>query len=133
MSSQEFHTIKTFSFNPETVSYEALFQSEGIQYQIKDGFVTSSDPLLSNAVGGIKLQVREKDIERALTLIQNIDKKAKLIKVDHISYDEIFEDCPNCGTDYCFTQRLNLLQAIYYSFVKKNYYCQACKHKWKQH
>ena len=42
-----------------------MLESEGIECFVKDEAITSAHPFLSNAVGGVKLQVRESHYKRA--------------------------------------------------------------------
>lgn len=68
-------TIATFNFNTDiriTLLASAL-ESEDIPYHLKDENTLALDPLLSLAVGGVKLQVLEKNAARALELYQEIE------------------------------------------------------------
>lgn len=60
-------------------------ESEGIECWLKDENTVTIDPLLTNAVGGIKLMVTEEDYPKALELFRQIeyDRKQQL-------------ECPNC-------------------------------------
>jgi len=62
-------------------------QEDNINCWLKDENTVTIDPILTNAVGGIKLMVAESQIERALALI-NKDKEA--YKQQH--------PCPQCGS-----------------------------------
>ena len=55
-------------------------ESEGIECWLKDENTVTIDPLLTNAVGGIKLMVTEKDYPKALELFKQIeyDRKQQL-------------------------------------------------------
>ncbi len=66
-------TIKTFFYDHETILYEPKFQSEGIEYFLKDQKTVAIDPLVSNAIGGIKLQVKAEDEERGRALVAEIE------------------------------------------------------------
>jgi len=52
-------------------------QEEGINCWLKDEHTVTIDPLLSNAIGGIKLMVHETQKERAQDLLRTIINKAK--------------------------------------------------------
>jgi len=58
----------------------------GIECWLKDEHTVTIDPLLSNAIGGIKLVVKETDAEAATTLLQQFDKE--YMQSVH---------CPKCG------------------------------------
>ena len=45
-------------------------ESEGIECFAQDELMAQANPLYSNAIGGIKLQVRSSDVERASEILQ---------------------------------------------------------------
>lgn len=67
-------TIKTFVYPHEAAITTHLLESEGIEYFITDDVSIQINPLWSNGLGGVKLQVWEKDVKRTLLLLKvNID------------------------------------------------------------
>ncbi len=61
-------------------------QDAGIECYLKDENTVTIDPILSNAIGGIKLVVKEEDAEEAKQLLQLFDEEyLKAVK------------CPKCG------------------------------------
>lgn len=62
-------------------------QDAGIDCFLKDEHTVTMDPILSNAIGGIKLVVKEEDAETARQLLQQFDE-AYLRSVK----------CPKCGS-----------------------------------
>jgi len=61
-------------------------QDAGITCYLKDEHTVTMDPILSNAIGGIKLVVKEEDVEDAKTLLQQFDE-------DYLRSVK----CPKCG------------------------------------
>jgi Putative prokaryotic signal transducing protein len=61
--------IRSFDNYIEANMIAGLLESEGIQSFLQDEFTATIDPMLSNAIGGIKLVVFEKDAVRA----QNVE------------------------------------------------------------
>jgi predicted RNA-binding Zn-ribbon protein involved in translation (DUF1610 family) len=61
-------------------------QNCGIECYLKDEHTVTMDPILSNAIGGIKLVVKEEEAEEARQLLQQFDE-AYLKSII----------CPNCG------------------------------------
>lgn len=61
-------------------------QDAGITCYLKDEHTVTMDPILSNAIGGIKLVVKESDVEDAKILLQQFDE-------DYLKSVE----CPKCG------------------------------------
>jgi hypothetical protein len=52
-----------------------MLQHAGINCHIKDEYTVTIDPLLSNAVGGMKLMVQEDSVADALKLITEAEQK----------------------------------------------------------
>lgn len=63
-------TILTVTYQHELIFIQGRIESEGIETFLQDEFLIQVDPLYSNAVGGIKLQVRRNDSEKALELLK---------------------------------------------------------------
>src|SRR5687767_15699143 len=63
-------------------------QEEGIHCWLRDENTVTIDPILTNAVGGIKLMVAKTQAERARELLGEFDKQRKASII-----------CPKCGSD----------------------------------
>lgn len=59
----------------------------GIQCYLKDEYTVTMDPLLTNAVGGIKLVVNKADADEVITLMKHFDEEYRRSAV-----------CPKCGS-----------------------------------
>lgn len=66
-----FQTIATFTFPSEMYSARALLETEGIECFVKDELTAQVHNFYSQAIGGVKLQVKEEDAERARSLLIN--------------------------------------------------------------
>lgn len=66
----EYHTLKTFWLSHEAITVKSYLESEDIDCYLKDELTINADPLLSNAIGGVKLQVSELDFARAYKLLK---------------------------------------------------------------
>ena len=64
-----FTTVATFNFPSEMHSARALLETEGIECFTKDELTAQVHNFYSQAIGGVKLQVREDDAERAKELL----------------------------------------------------------------
>jgi len=62
-------------------------EAEGVRAYLQDEFTVTVDPILSNAVGGIKLLVFEEQFERARDIIEALENEYKKSFV-----------CPQCGS-----------------------------------
>jgi hypothetical protein len=63
-------TIATFDQAAQARLAQNALREAGIQVAVSDEAIVAMDWLLSNAVGGIKVQVREEDAERAVTVLE---------------------------------------------------------------
>ena len=139
MQKNELVTIRTFTHNSEALILQSLLEEEGIYVFLKDKEVIASDPFLSNAVGGVKVQVKKEDVEKALPIKEkyenslSLHKKGNLIKYKGRKFDRQFEECPKCGTEYIYVRRLTFVQELYKVFNKKEYLCVKCSHEWRMH
>lgn len=105
-----------------------LLQEYEINCHLKDENTITIDPLLSPAIGGIKLMVDEADFQKALTLI----KKAEEEYLSEIP-------CPNCKSlsltieektnkpDSFWGTLKNLIAYGQSETYTKNYRCKNCK------
>jgi hypothetical protein len=64
-------TIATFDFLPQAEIVRGRLRAEGIACELADQHLVQTDWLYSIAVGGIKLQVEARDVERALMILDN--------------------------------------------------------------
>lgn len=111
----------------------ARLENEGINCYLKDEFTVTIDPILSNAIGGIKLCVHPSQVERAKDLFQLMEAQTKQKQA-----------CPKCNSlnvQY-ITQPGKLLNwftaLISWSFtnyavdVKKVYHCFNCSNEFTE-
>jgi hypothetical protein len=99
------------------------------------------NPLLSGAAGGVQLQVRERDIERARAILA--EPAAEPEAEDDAADDpgEPVVRCPRCELEYCFHERARVVRnapmpilVIANLFVagasKLRWRCRKCEHVW---
>ena len=129
-------TIKTFFYDHETILYEPTFRSEGIDYFLKDQKTVAIDPLVSNAIGGIKLQVRIEDEERARALVAEIEANnsgtqlGDVIVVNGQKYEKTLDECPSCESEDIYIYKQSFLENLFSPFAKLERYCKNCQMKW---
>ena len=61
-------TIATFDYGHELQILKSILESEGIQCFTKDENTVNTDPLVTFAIGGVKLLVNELDLRQALVI-----------------------------------------------------------------
>jgi hypothetical protein len=68
-------TIATFIQVVDTQPAKTKLESEGIEYFIVDERILSQDWLYPIEIGGIKLQVNETDVGKAIEILHQTDSK----------------------------------------------------------
>ncbi len=63
-------TIATFTYPSEVVVIKGRLESEGIECFVKDEITAQVHNFISNAIGGVKLQVRQSDAIRATEILK---------------------------------------------------------------
>lgn len=66
-------TIAVFQYSSEALIIKGKLESENIRVFLADEYTVDTDPLVSNAIGGVKLQVNTKQVAVAKTIIKNIN------------------------------------------------------------
>ena len=84
----EIVTVKTFDNYFLASIILTRLQSDGIECYLKDEHTVTIDPILSNAIGGIKLVVKKEDEAAA----------NKLLDAYHLEY-MLSATCPKCGSN----------------------------------
>jgi hypothetical protein len=81
-SMKDFITIATFTFPADIVVLKSILDAEGIAYFFRNETAISIDPLASIAYGGIHLKVHPNDTEIVLKIIEDLNEKTNLRKID---------------------------------------------------
>jgi hypothetical protein len=69
-----FHPIRAYDNYLNANMNLGMLQGAGINCYIKDEYTITIDPLLSPALGGMKLMVDEADVQRALELLNEAEQ-----------------------------------------------------------
>ncbi len=67
-----FKTISRFQYSSEAYIVKGLLESEGIKVFVSDNVTIDTDPIISNAIGGVKLKVPTYQVEEALEILSTI-------------------------------------------------------------
>ena len=94
--------------------------------------------LYSNAVGGVKLQVKELDVQRTIKILRQEPVSADSVG-DKVREDDDKSRCPKCNSldvDYeKFSRRLVfaswLLLGIPFPIQRRKWKCRKCGYQWK--
>lgn len=88
-----FVTVAKFQYSAEAEIIKGRLESDGIKVFLKDNITIDTDPLVSNAIGGIKLKVLAKDKDRAKAILKSINAYSLNDQGEPIH-------CPNCGKNH---------------------------------
>ena len=138
MTSEEDKIIVFMTFrNPIKANIiKTRLESNGISCYLTDENIISINPLFDNSMGGIKLNIFEKDIIKA----QNIPSEDNELETDMVEGDI---KCPKCFSNNVvfsssskkkfsfFTVIISLLFLVYPFRTRKVYYCFNCGNEFK--
>lgn len=128
---EKFKTIAIFQYSHEAQIVKGRLQAEGIDVFLSDEFTVNTDPLISNAIGGVKLKVLSSQALKAQHIISKIN--------DYSLDDEGNEiACPQCGgkknklfstvkdKKSFFSFIFGLLFSVLPFYSKHRYKCENC-------
>ena len=70
-------TVANFPLPQDAYVLKSRLEAEDIPFHMKDELTVQTDNFLSNAIGGVKLQVRPTDIERVNAILAELDIQAE--------------------------------------------------------
>jgi len=122
-------TVKTFDNYFSANIVLGRLQESGVPCYLKDEYTVTIDPILSNAIGGIKLVVNESDATEATRLLDLFEKDFLKTAI-----------CPKCGGNHIeliskpgagnfITAILTWLFSSYAIAPEKIYQCQDCMYE----
>lgn len=127
-----FSKIAVFQYSTEAHIIKSRLEAEGIEAFLFDQFTVDTDPLVSHAIGGVKLKVWAEDEERALQILNSIPDYA----VDDRGHEIICDVCGSHKVELVPSVKgAKSLLAFLFSFFtttlpvygKHEYRCQNCK------
>ena len=132
MEEEKFIFLRRFQYSSEAIIYQGKLESQGIQVFMRDNNIVDSNPLYSNAVGGVKMFVKTEDFDKANEILGEVS----LYAVDD---DHQLIKCPKCGEaqvemETTIRNWKTLWNVIWLGFLallfeKHKYICQNCKNE----
>ena len=129
---ENFKLVRSYQYSSEAQIFCGKLESEGVEVYLRDINTVDSNPIWSNAVGGVKLFVKSEDLEKANRILSEISQ----FSVNE--HNELIK-CPNCGaeeiemvTSIKDTKSLlafifSLLFVLMPFYSKHRYKCNKCK------
>ncbi|WP_299112503.1 DUF2007 domain-containing protein [uncultured Winogradskyella sp.] len=115
--------LAVFEYSTEAQLIKSKLDSEGVQTMLMDEKTIDSDPLISQAIGGVKLLVHNDDLDKAVKIYNDV---RTYIKDDN--GNEMV--CPKCSSNRILIadlERKNLFFMLFPFFESKKYICNDCK------
>jgi tetratricopeptide (TPR) repeat protein len=149
-SGERFITIAAFSHPTEAYIPKTKLEIEGIPSFLANEYIVNMYWLYSNAVGGVKLQVKAGDVEEALAIITPASLTSEEIEEDQEDAVEDDSQCPNChSTDITYEKYrmgwvfaswlLSGFSLLFFfgitggfpiPFLKRKWHCRDCGYEW---
>jgi len=129
---EQFQIVGRYQYSSEALIFKGKLESEGIEVYIIDNNIVDSNPLYSNAVGGIKLFVKSEDLEKAQLVLSDVSQYS-------LNENNQLIKCPKCNAEQVemvtsikdirsFLAFLFSVLVVYMPFYSKHKYkCQSCK------
>lgn len=90
--SDTFKTIARYQYSTEAQIVKGRLEADGIPVFLSDNLTIDTDPLVSNAIGGVKLKVLSKDALKAQHILETIKKYS-------VDDDGNTIHCPSCNSE----------------------------------
>jgi len=127
----ELRTIYTTPNNIEAHIFKQKLENEGIECILTDEHIVSVNTFYNQAVGGIKVQVKESDYARAMEVI----KEEEMIEIHRDSIP-----CIKCKSEDTYFKRAGILMKLLAILTlgipivlrRKEWTCKNCGHIWRE-
>jgi len=130
--SNTFITIARFNYSSEAQIIKGRLEADGIKVYLSDEFTIDTDPLVSQAIGGVKLKVLAEQSEKAKEILESISKYS-------LNNEGKAINCPNCNSENVqlfstinsvkslFAFLASALFGLLPFYTKYEYKCESCK------
>ena len=121
-------TIATFSKPEEAHLFRTRLEATGIPAYVQDEHFIQMDWLYSNAIGGVRVQIADEDVEAAREFLANDSPQRAPDAVDVV--------CPNCRSNDTapdeLPRRISFLSLLLFNFpllfARHRWRCASCHH-----
>lgn len=118
---EKFFLLGAFEYVADVQILKGKLESEGVTVFLKDENTLNADPLISNAIGGVKVLVYKEDAAKAMHIYNDIRNYA----VDAHGQPVV---CPNCkaAKSESYYSRQGIFYKLFPFFEKRKYKCLNC-------
>lgn len=127
-----FKTIAVFQYSSEAEIIKGRLEADGISVFLLDNNTINTNPIVSNAIGGVKLQVLSKQETEAMEILNSIssyslDDEGKAIECPncHKTQVELFSTIKDLKSFMAFLGGIIFGTLPFHT--RYNYRCEACK------
>lgn len=124
-------TVSTFSKPEDAHMLRMRLEAGGVPAYVQDENMVQTDWLYSNAIGGVRVQIAEDDLDRAKEILQDPGIETELPSMPA---------CPGCNSTNTapdeLPRRLSFLSLLVagfpFLFSKTRWRCAACNRVWNE-
>ena len=131
---EKFTTVAVFQYSTEAQILKGRLEADGIEVYLSDNFLIDTDPLVSNAIGGVKIKVKDQDAMRARHIINSIEKysvdeEGNAIKCQNCGEAEVAMYSTIKGFKSFFSFLIGFLVGTLPFHARYRYRCENCNHE----
>jgi len=138
--------IQTYTYPQDAYIAKSFLESEGIEVLLKDELTAQVYNFYSNAIGGVKIMVKEVDYNRGIEALKaggfiNIDNKVRDDRIEILELKRNTDTtiCPFCNSNNIGRKKEpNILTVIVFFILgamfpifRRSYKCFECGKEWK--
>lgn len=118
-----FVVVADFEYSSEAQISKGQLESEGIEVQLQDEFTVDTDPFASNAIGGVKLKVKQSDYQTV----------RELLKESGVRFIGDFTVCEKCSSNEVSVvwSLKTIIKKLFPFGSLLDFKCLSCGHKFK--
>jgi hypothetical protein len=134
MIEDQFTLLRRYQFTSEAIIFKGKLESHGIEVFLRDNHTIDTNPLYSNAIGGVKLFVKTKDYQIAQEVLDDVslyslDDEYQLIKCSKCGLEQIDMVTSIKDLKSCLAFFFAWISGLFPLFAKYKYKCQNCKYE----
>lgn len=120
---ESYSVLAVFEYSTEAQLVKSKLDSEEIKTMLMDEKTIDTDPLLSQAIGGVKLLVHNSDLEKASAVYNEI----RVYEKDADGNDIPCGKCSSIKILVAPSQRKNVFYMLFPFFESRKFICNDCK------